>query len=535
MNVLEELEWSFNTYKEKTAIKGSSKTLTYGQLDKLTAKVASYLIRQKIANEDVVTIEAEDKLEAVILMLGVVRAGAAYCVIPQDYPDYRKNKMRTKVNGKVTLHSLNEIEKKESALQNGVQDVLGVKRTSRQGDSLLYIIFTSGSTGEPKAVAIQDRSIEKIVRQKEFYRGNVIGQFAPLEFDASVYEIFGGLLNGMTLRMVSKDDSLDFDIIPEILTEIDTVFLTTRLFNLYVEECVEDLGKLQLILTGGERASIKHLHEAAQYCNVYNMYGPTETTVFATRYKIKGDETEIPIGKMFDQGNYLILDESGIPVSHGEQGELLLSDSGLMRGYIDNDQANQKAFAYWEGQRYYRTGDVVYEGTDGELSYIERIDRQVKVSGYRIELGEIERCAYNYGLNKECLAHFDGKRLYLFVTDMIELEPFRQHLRNILPDYMIPTVKVVDKIPMNKNGKTDMQAMNQHKDQESNSMNKVAEVITSVLQIELIMNKTFLELGGDSIKAMEVIWKLGGEGYPMDLDMLFTRTLGEIVNDAKAG
>lgn len=535
MNVLEKLEWSFNTHKEKIAIKDSSKTLTYGQLDILTARVAEHLMWQKIANEDVVTIEAEDKLEAIILMLGVVRAGAAYCVIPQDYPNHRKNKMRTKVNGKVVLRSLNEIEKQECARQNVVQDVLGVQQASRQANSLLYIIFTSGSTGEPKAVAIEDRSIEKIVRQNEFYEGNVIGQFAPLEFDASVYEIFGGLLNGMTLRMVSKDDSLDFDILPEILEEIDTVFLTTRLFNLYVEECVEDLSKLQLILTGGERASIKHLHEAAQYCNVYNVYGPTETTVFATRYKVIGDETEIPIGKMFDQGNSLILDESGIPVNRGEQGQLLLSDSGLMRGYIDNDQANQKAFAYWEGQRYYRTGDVVYESAGGELNYVERADRQVKVSGYRIELGEIERCAYNYGLNKECLAHYDGTRLYLFVTDMIELEPFRQHLRNILPDYMIPTVKVVGKIPMNNNGKTDMQAMNRHKDQESNSVNKVAEVMTSVLQSELIMSKTFLELGGDSIKAMEVIWKLGGEGYPIDLDMLFTRTLGEIVNDVKAG
>lgn len=221
------------------------------------------------------------------------------------------------------------------------------------------------------------------------------------------------------------------------------------------------------------------------------MYGPTETTVFATRYRVIGDETEIPIGKMFDQGNSLILDESGIPVNRGEQGQLLLSDSGLMRGYIDNDQANEKAFAYWEGQRYYRTGDVVYESAGGELNYVERADRQVKVSGYRIELGEIERCAYNYGLNKECLAHYDGTRLYLFVTDMIELEPFRQHLRNILPDYMIPTVKVVGKIPMNNNGKTDMQAMNRHKDQESNSVNKVAEVMTSVLQSELIMSKTF--------------------------------------------
>ncbi|MBH5320079.1 non-ribosomal peptide synthetase [Paenibacillus sp. GSMTC-2017] len=529
MSLLERLVYHLKSVPNKLAITGSYGTLTYGQLDDMTERIARKIRSGGIGKEDVVTIETDNKYQAIVLLLSVVRAGAAYCMIPNDYPEHRKSLMREKVKSKLTLRDLEVAEVQMLPENDGLN---GELPTARDENSLLYIIFTSGSTGEPKAVAIEDRAIWKIVNHNDFYRGQVIGQFAPLEFDASVYELFGGLLNGMTLRMVNKDESLDFDVMPDILEEIDTVFLTTRLFNLYVDECLDSFSKLKLVLTGGERCSIRHLQEAARYCKVLNVYGPTETTVYATKYEVRGDEAVIPIGKLFDKGKFRIVDEQGRDVEPGNQGELLISDSGLLRHYLGNEGANAAVFAQHDRIVYYRTGDIVYENSDNDLVYVERKDRQVKISGYRIELGEIEECARAYGLHKDCVAHYDGKRLYLYVTDTVELELLRQYLRSRLPDYMIPTVKVVEQIPMNANGKTDMNAIKV--EQVNDSKNKLIEVIEGVLKSKIVMESTFIELGGDSIKAMEIIWKLGGDGYQLDLDMLFNQTLGEIVEHAKA-
>lgn len=539
MDLLARLSNVFLTHSDQAAIVSTEVSLTYGQVDSITQQVAAGLTRQGIGAENVVTIETSSKLEAILLLLGVVRAGGAYCVIPEDYPEHRKQLMRTKVGAAASLRGLEEagaawpLNQEAAAAvadvdSSVVEPEAAAQPVERREDSLLYIIFTSGSTGEPKAVAIEDRAIWKIVDHKPFYAGQVIGQLAPLEFDASIYEIFGGLLNGMTLRMISKDESLDFDEIPSLFEQLDCVFLTTRLFNLFVDEMPEQFGKVKLVLTGGERCSIQHLHTAARYCQVWNVYGPTETTVYATKYEVKGDETEVPIGRLFDQGQYLIVDEQGNAVPRGEQGELCISDSGLMRGYIGDEAANARVFLIQEGRRYYRTGDLVFENEQGDMVYIERKDRQVKISGYRIELGEVERCARAFGLTKDCLAHYDGKRLYLFVTDQIDLEELRLHLRSRLPEFMIPTVKVVDQIPMNANGKTDTKAIQAAQ----TSSGEVFATINRVLNGEAVLDKTFLDLGGDSIKAMEIIWQLGGKGYQLDLDMLFSRTIGEIVEYA---
>ncbi|MHC5269004.1 AMP-binding protein [Enterococcus sp. LJL98] len=453
MKIISQLLETINRIPEQIALVEGSRKLTYRQLDEITQQVAGYLLDKGIKKNEVVTVETADRFEAICLMLGVVRAGGAYCVIPMDYPESRKEKMRAKIHSVLQLQSLQEIRE--------VQGKAGVINGEREEDSLLYIIFTSGSTGEPKAVGIQDKAIEKIVSHAPFYEGKVIGQFAPLEFDASIYEVFGGLLNGLTIQIVYKDDSLDTDIIPELFEELDMVFLTTRLFNLYVDECPTAFQQLSLVLTGGERGSLSHLKEAGRYCRVMHVYGPTETTVFATSYEIHGKEQELPIGRSFaDYGQLLILNEAGEAVKKtGEQGELYIHDGGLMKGYIGDPTATEKVMTRFEGIAFYKTGDIVYQNEENELVYIERKDRQVKVSGFRIELGEIEKNAKTFGLEKDCLAHYDGKHLNLFIQDSIDLSELRTYLRSKLPGYMIPVIKKVDYIPMNKNGKTDMEAM----------------------------------------------------------------------------
>jgi amino acid adenylation domain-containing protein len=526
MNLSEIFNKIFNIYHNKTAILDDSRVLTYQQLDELTRGIAAGLTRQGIGEGDVVAVECPGRAEAIALMIGIIRAGAAYCVIPEAYPDYRKEKMKALVRAKLSVHHVDWTSGGHAEHLPAVQ---------RKPDSLLYIIFTSGSTGEPKAVAIEDQAIAKIVNERSFYSGNIMGQLAPLEFDASVYEIFGGLLNGMTLKLISKDDSLDCESVPERFADIDTLFLTTRLFNLYGDEAPELFGKVSLVLTGGERCSVHHLQEAAKHCTVLHVYGPTETTVFATSHKVTGTESEMPIGRLFDQGTFMIVDDNNLQVPQGMQGELLIADSGVMRGYLGDEEASGRVLVQQDGRRFYRTGDAVYLNPEGDIVYVERKDRQVKISGYRIELGEVEKCAYDFGLQKDCLAHYDGKRLTLYVKDMVNLEQLRSHLRSRLPEYMVPTVKVVDIIPMNNNGKTDINEMINGNSKANEDRNEIMNVMTSVLRSEITAEQTFLDLGGDSIKAMEIIWQLGSKGYQLDLDMLFSRTIGEIADNVISG
>lgn len=526
MNLSEIFNNIFNLHHTKQAILDDFRVLTYQQLDELTRGIAADLRRQGIGEGDVVAIECAGRVEAIALMIGTVRAGAAYCVIPEAYPDYRKEKMKALVRAKLTVHKVDWT----SGVHTG-----GLLPAERKPDSLLYIIFTSGSTGEPKAVAIEDRAIAKIVNERSFYSGHIMGQLAPLEFDASVYEIFGGLLNGMTLKLISKDDSLDCDTVPERFAGIDTLFLTTRLFNLYVDEAPGLFRQVSLVLTGGERCSVRHLQEAAQHCTVLHVYGPTETAVFATAHKVTGTEKDMPIGRLFDQGTFMIVDDNNLQVPQGGQGELLIADSGVMRGYLGDEEASRRVLLQQGGGRFYRTGDAVYLNPESELVYVERKDRQVKISGYRIELGEVERCAYDFGLQKDCLAHYNGQRLTLYVKDQVNLEQLREHLRSRLPEYMVPTVKVVDIIPMNTNGKTDIKEMTGGNGKAKDNRNEILKVMTSVLRSEITTEQTFLDLGGDSIKAMEIIWQLGSKGYQLDLDMLFSRTIGEIADNVSNG
>ncbi|WP_054941903.1 non-ribosomal peptide synthetase [Paenibacillus ihuae] len=526
MNLSEIFNKTFNIYHSKRAILDDTRTLTYQQLDGLTRGIAAGLRRQGVGEGDVVAIECVSRIEAIALMIGTIRAGAAYCVIPEAYPDYRKEKMKALVQAKLSVHQVDWADGGDTG---------ELPEAVRKPDSLLYIIFTSGSTGEPKAVAIEDHSIAKIVNEPSFYSGNVMGQLAPLEFDASVYEIFGGLLNGMTLKLIPKDDSLDCDNVPERFSGIDTLFLTTRLFNLYVDEAPELFRKVSLVLTGGERCSVHHLQEAARHCTVLHVYGPTETTVFATSHKVTGAEQDMPIGRIFDQGTFMVVGDNNLPVPQGQQGELLIADSGVMRGYLGDEEASRRVLLQQDRGRFYRTGDAVYLNDAGEIVYVERKDRQVKISGYRIELGEVEKCAYDFGLQKDCLAHYDGKRLTLYVKDQVDLEQLRGHLRSRLPEYMVPTVKVVDIIPMNTNGKTDIQEIISGNCEANESRNEIMKVMTSVLSSELTAEQTFLDVGGDSIKAMEIIWQLGSKGYQLDLDTLFSRTIGEIADNVSNG
>jgi non-ribosomal peptide synthetase component F/acyl carrier protein len=498
--------------REKIALFDSYQKVSYEVLLKKASIVAKYLLEKGVKQDSIVFIEGSNNIDTIFLIVGTILSGAAFSVIPDDYPKERKMYMSKLVSPFITLNDRDILKYKPMQLAS-----MEVKRNE---NSLLYIIFTSGTTGKPKAVAIEDKNIPKIIENKLLYKGNVIAHLAPLQFDASMYEILGGLMNGMTIRVLNKSEILDLKQVKNFLPQIDTIFLTTALFNLYVDECPDELKKVKLILTGGEKASIYHMRKIAPYTSLYNMYGPTETTIFATAYHVQGQENEVPIGSMFE-GEYKILSKT----KDVREGELIISDTGVMRGYYKDVNKSQEVLLNVDGKVFYKTGDLVKVDENKQLVYVDRIGRQVKILGYRVELDEVERMAHNCGLKKHCVALKYKNKLGLVITEKFSDVELKRLMNQKVPSYIVPKIiKQIDSIPMTPNGKTDLSKL-----EEKLILQDMFDHALGNRNIDF--ERSFFENGGDSLAALKLIWLLNEKGKELDFDGLNSTTVGELLKE----
>lgn len=406
---------------------------------------------------------------------------------------------------------------------------------SRRPDQLAYVIFTSGSTGEPKAVEITDRGLVNLATQPGIYPGEVIAHTAALQFDACIYEILGGLLNGMTIQVVELDDLLDRSRVRHALHAVDTLFVTTAVFNLLADRSPEVFDDLQLVLFGGERVSPRHVRNVLPRCRVIHVYGPTETTVFATSYEI-GDVLpgeDVPIGRAMQNMCTHVLDETGDPVNGADPGELVVGGPGLMRGYRDEPDITERSMITLHGAPHYRTGDLV-TSAEGAMTFIGRRDRQVKVKGYRIDLAEIERVATDFvcinGRRSTATAVTDKGIVRLFISGCSDLSALRHHLREVLPSYTVPVVTPVGAIPLTRNGKTDTGALLEFAREMTPGQERARELFAALVPTGT-PSSTFLDLGGDSLSAMNAVWQLDDQGVVVDMGDLLTRPLEEVLSN----
>ena len=227
-------------------------------------------------------------------------------------------------------------------------------------------------------------------------------QLAPISFDASTFEIWGALLNGGRLAiMPPRSPGLD-ELGAAIRRHgVTTLWLTAGLFNLMVEQRIDDLRPLRQLLAGGDVLSPPHVQKALDILEdgvVINGYGPTESTTFACCYRMKkGNRAtgSIPIGRPISNTTVHMLDDELRPVPNGSPGELWIGGDGVARGYLNQPELTRQKFvpdpfSSEPGARLYRTGDLARLRPDGNIEFLGRLDNQVKISGHRIEPGEIE-------------------------------------------------------------------------------------------------------------------------------------------------
>ena len=473
----------------------------------------------------------------------------------KDESIFNKNEAVFNSEGSNTLKSHNILESHNLENINSPSD-------------LAYIIYTSGSTGRPKGVMIEHKGVANL---KVFFE-NVIGvgsqdhilQFASSSFDASVWEIFMSLLNGATLYIVQKEIINNYFSFEKYLN--DNLITIATLPPTYAAHLNPyNIKCLKKLITAGSAISREMMHRWKDRLEYYNAYGPTETTICATIWKYNEKEdiyNSVPIGKPICNLKAYILDSNNELVPAGVPGELCISGCSLSRGYLNMAELTESKFInnpFEDGKKLYKTGDLARWLPDGNIEFLGRIDHQVKIRGFRIEPGEIENQLITYkGIKEAVVIDNEDKngdkylKAYFVAEEKIEISDLRNHLRQNLPDFMIPAHFIcVDSIPLTPNGKIDRKALGEIKFDYKSEIpyeaprNKAEEILAelwcNVLGAENIgINENFFELGGDSIGAIQVVTGLQRKGFTIETQDLYKHpTIAELagilkINDVKA-
>ncbi|MGE6764047.1 non-ribosomal peptide synthase/polyketide synthase, partial [Corallococcus interemptor] len=521
------------------------KQLTYRELDAKANQLAHRLRGLGVGPEVRVGLCVERTEDLVIGALGILKAGGAYVPLDPSYPRERLGWLLEDAQGPALVahsHLLSALPETsatpvclDSDAELAKQPVTAPAVAIHPGH-LAYLIYTSGSTGRPKGVAISHGNAVSFLHWalETFTAEELKGTLAAtsLNFDLSVFELFAPLSSGgavvvakNALHLAELSTASHVTLVNTVpsamaqLLRLNAVPPSVRVINLAGEALPETLAK--------------QVYAVPSVQKLYNLYGPSEDTTYSTASLVGRDEVPL-IGRPLPATRAYVLDASLQPVPVGVAGELYLAGEGQARGYLLRPELTAERFVPEPfgppGGRMYRTGDRVRYRTDGRLEYLGRIDFQVKVRGFRIELGEIEAALRRAPGLKDAVVVAKGeaadKRLVAYVTPKaeasLEVEALKAHLRQGLPEYMVPSAFVVlDALPLNSNGKVDRKALPEPEAQQSgNSYEaprteteaKLASIWAEVLRLPQVgVKDSFFELGGHSLLATQVVSRVRAE------------------------
>lgn len=470
---------------DAVAVRHGDRALTYRELDERASAVAGGLRAAGLRRGDVVAVAMERGADMVTAFLGVLYAGCAYLPV-----DVRQPAARTRSAAGAARAVLVTDGRRAEPLAD-LMPVLWLSRLLRQaesaspvpltGEDVAYVMSTSGSTGVPKAVAVPHRAITRLVPESNYLTVGPDDRVAHLSnpaFDAATFEIWGALAAGATLVVQDEDVVLSPTRLRAFLEQrgITVLWLTATLLNQVVDFAPDGLGRLRVLLFGGEKADERRLAKllaGRPPGRVVNGYGPTENTTFSTCHDVTPDDLAagtVPIGHPISGSTAYALGPAGLPVGVGEVGELYVGGDGLAHGYLGEPAMTAAAFVpdpfdARPGRRLYRTGDQVRVLPGGGFAFLGRHDDQVKIRGHRVEPGEIDAVLRRQDGVADAIvlarSTDDGTELVACVTPgTVDVAALGARLRRELPEYMVPSRLVaLDRIPVNANGKADRSAI----------------------------------------------------------------------------
>lgn len=487
-------------------------SITYGELNALANQLRDRLYHLGVSRGDRVGIYLHKSIDSIVSILGILKTGAAYVPVDPGAPASRNAYILADCQVKAVVIEGCFVDDLVSELgarwdtsrflilgRTGggkyIKEMLDQAETSLpilagesvapSLDDLAYILYTSGSTGKPKGVMLTNRAAISFVDWcSETFVPNPNDRFsshAPFHFDLSILDIYLPIKHGASLVLISEEIGKDPVRLAAMISEKNiTIWYSAPSILSFLAHYGKleqyDYSSLRIVLFAGEVFPIKHLRTLKKLIpnpRYFNLYGPTETNV-CTFYEIPDiipeDRTNpFPIGKACSHYQIKILDEFGREVSPGNEGELCASGPGVMIGYWNLPEKTANAFLVdSSGNKWYKTGDIVYEGPDGNYIYMARRDRMVKKRGYRIELGEIEAGLYRHPAIKEAaviaLQDDDGVKIRAFISHHRDSRPsiieLKQFCAQNLPAYMVPDLfSFLEFLPKTSTDKIDYQKL----------------------------------------------------------------------------
>jgi amino acid adenylation domain-containing protein len=485
--------------------------LTYSELNRLSDRLRDRLCHLGVHPGDRVGIHLRKSIDAVASIFGILKAGAAYVPVDSEAPAARCAYILNDCSVRVLIAEQSRVEGLRGELssfgtppsllltdgsgmdlgrvlqeEDAKDEARRVATVHPDLDTLSYVLYTSGSTGKPKGVMLTHRSATSFVdwcsRLLGPEPGDRFSSHAPLHFDLSILDLFVPIKHGASLVLINDGTGKDpLRLAPLIAERRITIWYSTpsilSLLAQYGKLARHDFGALRFVLFAGEPFPVPKLRllkaqwPAPRYLN---LYGPTETNV-CTYYEIPTeipeDRTEpFPIGRSCEHFRCQVVDADERPVPVGHEGELVVSGSGVMAGYWNLPEQNARAFLVSPtGERWYRTGDLVQEESDGAFLFRGRRDRMVKRRGYRVELGEIEAGLAVHPATREVAVvavpdGVGGVRIKAFMSVGAAKRPsiidLKQFCAERLPRYMTPdSFTFVDMLPRTSTDKIDYQAL----------------------------------------------------------------------------
>ncbi|RSN19965.1 amino acid adenylation protein [Streptomyces sp. WAC 05977] len=477
-------------HAEQVAVRDASAELTYGRLARAADRYAGVLRRAGVRPGDTVLVATKRSVGEIVALLAIVRAGAGYAGFDDDAPEARLARIIGKLApaaavvdastaGHPVLRGLTLVDSWVPGEEAGADPEPVPAHDDPQRTA--YVAFTSGSTGEPKGVVVPHRAVTRLARTTELQPrpGDRVLRMAPLAFDASTYEIWVTLLNGATLEAfpgrLPTVRALEKFFVER---KVSVAWLTASLFRLVANSRPQALAGLRWLLSGGE--VVPH-DAAARVLGSYpglvltNGYGPTENTTFTTTHTVRGSaeiDGPLPIGRPIAGTKVFVLDRNARLVPPGGVGELYAAGAGLADGYLDDETETKRRFGHFSpdvDERLYRTGDLVRLAPDGNVVFLGRADKQVKLDGHRIETEEIATVLAGHpGIRDAVIVVSRQENQSPQLVAAIVVRPgedtgpraLRAFLSRLLPSYALPALwVVVDEIPLTRNGKVDEQAL----------------------------------------------------------------------------